>query len=91
MERRYGIVYITERFVLDNEELWQIFAKLKAIVIRCEFYYEKMSFKYVLHSPFFDVTPLGEKIGEYTINVTKVLSDEGNIVDYDVVVERVRE
>lgn len=91
MERRYGIVYVSEQFALNHEEMWQIFAKLKAVVIRCEFYYDRMSFMYVLYSPFFDAVPLGEKIWEYTITIDEIRSEEGEVTDYAVSVERVRE
>jgi hypothetical protein len=91
MERRYGKILITGKFIEETpEDISEIFSKLKSVVLRCEYLYDKDVFEYYLYSPLFDIVKYGEKAPLYVVKIT-VHYEDGKRIDFDVDVEKRQE
>jgi len=72
MERRYGRVKVSDTFLWEYpEQCAAIFAKMQAVVLRCEFMFIENTFYYDMYSPLFDIIPEDVMIPDYRVNVTK--------------------
>lgn len=87
MKGRWGIVKITGVMLREHiDTVAEVFAKMKAVVIRVEHLHIQDVHEYVLHSPLFEEVIEGMVIPSYTVTVTEIRDEAGAITDYEVTV-----
>lgn len=85
MKRTYGKVRVSGRMIDENPDtVARVFAKLGAVILRCEYLYHRDAFEYQLDSPRFREVPPGEIPPEYRIEVTSHFDDTGIVIDFEV-------
>ncbi len=87
MGYRYGVVVVSGVMVREEIDIVaDIFAKLKAVVLRCEYKYAEDSFEYVVYSHLFEEIEVGVKAPLYKLIIGQTYNDEGEVIDRDVTV-----
>ena len=79
---RYGQVFVSGEMIRENiDVVSEIFAKMKAVVLRCECNFASDNFDYIMYSPLFNEVQVGEMAPLYKIIVTETYNDKGEITN----------
>jgi hypothetical protein len=88
MKRKLGKVMVSGDLIqMDTEIIAKLLSKMGAIILRCEHFFDRDVFEYIMYSPLFDEIDLNCNIPPYEIGVTNHYED-GKIIDFDVDVRK---
>jgi hypothetical protein len=88
-DRRIGKVTVSGLFLHNYIDIVaEIFCKIKAVTIQLDYHIDTDLFEYILYSPFFDACEEGTFAPKYELQITKEQDEKGNLVSFDVKVNK---